>query len=207
MKKIEHIIFDFGGVFYTIDFERLMYAFDQLHIPHSLWDDKENNIFVKLERGEIESNKFLELLQISSPGNPSNEEVREAFCAILVGLPLENMRFLRRISRNYPCYLLSNTNEIHYEYFSNEIKADAQTKEFYSSFVKEYYSHMLGLRKPDPRIYNFVIQDSGIDPHSCLFVDDMQDNILAAKEKGLQVFHYGTDGEWNELVEQFQLKI
>ncbi|MFC2114104.1 HAD family hydrolase [Bacteroidota bacterium] len=207
MKKIEHIIFDFGGVLYTIDFQRLINAFNQLAIPDSLWSDKKDNIFIQLERGEISGEEFIDLLQLSSPLNPGKSEVRDAFCAILVGMPVENLRFLRRIARNYPCYLLSNTNEIHFEYFSHEIKSDAQTKEFYNSFKKEYYSHELGLRKPDPLIYEYVIEDSGISPESCLFVDDLIDNVQAARKWGFQVFHFGVQGEWNELVERFQLKI
>lgn len=207
MNKIEKIIFDFGGVFYDISFERLMNAFKQLQIPEHLWENRSDNIFITLEKGNIEEKEFLNTLQLSSPLNPTTDEIKTAFNAILVGMPVENVRYLRRFIKNYPCYLLSNTNEIHYKHFHSEIIDNPLTKEFYNSFEKEYYSHLMHLRKPDKLIYETVISDSNLNIATTLFVDDMEQNITAAASLGLQVFHFGQEGRWDELIQKFNLHV
>jgi FMN phosphatase YigB (HAD superfamily) len=207
VKKIEKIIFDFGGVFYDISFERLMKAFSKLKIPESLWENKSDNLFISLEKGQLSGEKFLKLLQLAIPAEVSLEKIEAAFNRILVGMPVENVRYLRRFKKHYPCYLLSNTNEIHYAYFHREIMNNPLTKEFYSSFEKEYYSHLMHMRKPDLKIYEAVLNDSKLIPETTLFVDDMEQNILAAKQLGLQVFQFGEEGHWDELIQKFNLQV
>lgn len=207
MNKIEKIVFDFGGVFYNIDFERLMNAFNQLQLPEHLWENKTDNIFITLEKGDVTVDDFLNILQLSSPLEPAFDELRSAFNAILVGMPIENVRYLRRFRKHYPCYLLSNTNEIHYGYFHNEIISNPLTREFYDSFEKEYYSHIMHMRKPDLEIFEAIIKDSKLNPAKTLFVDDMEQNVEAAQKSGFQVFHFGTEGKWEEMINKFKLQV
>ena len=207
MKKISEIVFDFGGVFYDIDFIRLKKAFEKLQIPEQLWENKQNNIFIQFEKGEMDAQKFLDILQLASPIEPSIDVIKSAFCSILVGMPVENVRYLRRFTKHYSCYLLSNTNEIHYEYFHSEIINNLQTREFYNSFKKEYYSHIMKMRKPESEIFEAVIQDNSLNPESTLFVDDMEENIVTARKIGFQTFHFGKEGKWSELINQFNIQV
>lgn len=43
-------------------------------------------------------------------------------------------------------------------------------------------SQEVGILKPDPRIYQFTVDRLGLPFQNCLFIDDRQDNIKAAKE-------------------------
>ena len=58
---------------------------------------------------------------------------------------------------------------------------------------KAYYSHEVGMRKPNHNIYQFVLQEQGIAPKEALFIDDRLDNIKGAREVGMQTF-------WNESI-------
>jgi len=46
-------------------------------------------------------------------------------------------------------------------------------------------SHEVGLRKPDPAIYDLALKRLGIDADTAVFLDDMQPNIDAAAEMGM----------------------
>ena len=58
-----------------------------------------------------------------------------------------------------------------------------------SKFDHVYLSFELGMKKPDQEIYDYVQQDLGLPPENILFIDDIMENIIAAKENGWQTCH------------------
>ncbi|GAB1395749.1 hypothetical protein MASR1M65_05260 [Saprospiraceae bacterium] len=62
-------------------------------------------------------------------------------------------------------------------------------------FDKVYYSHLVGMRKPDMAIFTHIMSNTGIDPAETLFVDDNFDNITAGKLAGLHVHHHNPEFE------------
>ena len=63
------------------------------------------------------------------------------------------------------------------------------------------------MRKPDAEIFEAVIQENNLNPKTTLFVDDMEMNIEAAKKLDFQIFHFGTEGRWDELINKFNLQV
>ena len=57
-------------------------------------------------------------------------------------------------------------------------------------FDKTYYSHLVGLRKPDKEMYEFVNADAKLQPLETLFIDDMWENILGCQTIGWQTYHH-----------------
>jgi putative hydrolase of the HAD superfamily len=58
----------------------------------------------------------------------------------------------------------------------------------------------VGLRKPDPDIYRLMARELGVEPHECVFVDDIEANIRAAAEVGMcGIHHTDTDRTLVEL--------
>jgi HAD superfamily hydrolase (TIGR01509 family) len=55
----------------------------------------------------------------------------------------------------------------------------------------------VGIRKPDPGIYDTAMEIAGAGPGECLLLDDRVENLKAAREKGMKVLKFGevTDGE------------
>jgi putative hydrolase of the HAD superfamily len=47
-------------------------------------------------------------------------------------------------------------------------------------------SSAVGLRKPDPAIYRLTCERLGLDPAECLFVDDLECNVAAARALGME---------------------
>ena len=81
--------------------------------------------------------------------------------------------------------MLSNINELHEIEIDKRLKRELDIVDFRSNyFDKVYYSHLIGMRKPDAEIYSFVHGDLGVTPSDILFIDDLESNIEAAKEAG-----------------------
>jgi len=94
-------------------------------------------------------------------------------------------------------YLLSNTNDIHWRFI----------QERYPHVLRRFdrlgVSHELRLEKPDPRIYEWVIQDSGFPPEAHLFIDDIPENVEGARSVGMDaVLHADSESLWREFMER-----
>jgi putative hydrolase of the HAD superfamily len=48
-------------------------------------------------------------------------------------------------------------------------------------------SSKVGLRKPDPRIYQLTCERLGVTPDRCVFIDDLSCNVDAGRELGMHV--------------------
>ena len=46
------------------------------------------------------------------------------------------------------------------------------------------YSHEAGISKPDPRIYHLACHRLGIRPEEMIFLDDVEENVAAARDLG-----------------------
>ena len=205
MNKIENIIFDFGGVLYDIDLEKSINAFKTLGFDLPKFKDLLLPVFLDLEVGKISPSSFVKNLQMHSSDQFTEKDILHAFNIILTGIDSEKVADLRKIKTKYQLFLLSNTNEIHYNIFSKEIKSTKSTADFYDLFKKEYYSHKLGMRKPDLSIFEYVLTDSILDPFGTLFVDDSYENISAAESLGIQTFLIENSDSWKKLL--FKLKV
>ncbi|MDA3823897.1 MAG: HAD-IA family hydrolase [Bacteroidales bacterium] len=85
-------------------------------------------------------------------------------------------------------YLLSNTSPLHIEHFTKMFK-EAAGYSFEEVFTKLFYSHDIGLHKPDPKAFLHVIEEAKIKPEETLFLDDNIHNVKSAKELGFNVIH------------------
>ena len=62
--------------------------------------------------------------------------------------------------------------------------------DFLADFDRTYVSGIMGVTKPDPRIYEMVEADCGIDPSALLFTDDKAENITAAARRGWRTHQF-----------------
>lgn len=80
-------------------------------------------------------------------------------------------------------HLLSNTNELHVEFFTEKFP-----------FIREFdgftYSHVERVGKPDPKIYQIALQTAGADAAHSLFIDDREENVIGARHVGMKAIHY-----------------
>ncbi len=86
----------------------------------------------------------------------------------------------------HPLYLLSNTNAIHVPYFTNRYSV-------FEDFSGAIYSHEVGAMKPSRAIYQAAIDQFSLDPSTTIYLDDIEENIVAGQALGLQGIRYQGD--------------
>ena len=86
----------------------------------------------------------------------------------------------------HPLFLLSNTNQLHADYFLTEYPVFRQ-------FDGWSLSHEVGCAKPEPGIYQHAIENLDLDPARTVYLDDLEANIAAGIEAGLRAVRY--DGQ------------
>jgi putative hydrolase of the HAD superfamily len=118
----------------------------------------------------------------------NDSEIDAAWGAMILDIPADRIRYLEELKKNYKLYLLSNTNEIHRIKFHRDFKTDFDYS-FYDLFERNFYSHEMGMRKPNPQIYLEALREAELIPEETLFIDDMEENIEAARTTGMQVLH------------------
>jgi putative hydrolase of the HAD superfamily len=198
---INTIIFDFGDIFINLDKNATMDGLKKLGL--SEWNDDLDHLNVQFEMGEISREKFLLGIQKHIP-NASIKEILVAWNAILLDFPLYRLEFLQMLSKKYRLFLLSNTDAIHIETFEHKAGVSFYS-DFYQCFEKVYFSFEIGIRKPSPEIFNYIINNHELSPKRTLFIDDKKENTDAAHKLGLKVWHLKVGKE--DIVDLFDKKI
>ncbi|EOK4032166.1 HAD-IA family hydrolase [Escherichia coli] len=152
-------IFDLGNVIVDIDFNRVLGAWSDLtRIPLASLKKSFHmgEAFHQHERGEISDEAFAEAL-------------RPEVIAIMHKLREQGHRVV----------VLSNTNRLHTTFWPEEYP------EIRDAADHIYLSQDLGMRKPEARIYQHVLQAEGFSPSDTVFFDDNADNIEGANQLGI----------------------
>ncbi len=192
MQGIKNIIFDLGGVILNIDYKRPQEEFKKLGIKdvETLYS-KQNQVelFDLLETGKISEKEFVQKIKESSDLEISDSEIITAWNSILLEFPLRRLQILQQLQLHYNIYLLSNTNEIHEKAFNEMLKIQCGYPSLALFFDRVYLSHRVGLRKPDPKIFELVINENNLKIEETLFIDDSLQHIESASKLGLKTIH------------------
>jgi putative hydrolase of the HAD superfamily len=190
---IRNLIFDLGGVILDLSVKDTLESFSTLS---GLSLDKVKELFVtspefeRYEKGAIGDKEFRQFVGKLYNVSLSDDALDKCWNAMLLGLPKSKLDLLLELKRQYKVYLLSNTNNIHLTYINNVIIPPVTGKNSLDEFFhRSYYSHLMGMRKPDVEIFRQVLSDNNMVAGETLFFDDNVDNITGAAGVGIQTVH------------------
>lgn len=188
MDNIKNILFDFGGVIVGLNKQNAVNRFKEIgvdKIDDYLGEFRQEGIFLALEEGTISREEFYTELRTLAGKNTSTEDIDSAWMSFLLDITEYKYQMLKDLRKKYNVYLLSNTNPIVMDWaLSSEFSPSGENiRDF---FDKCYLSYEIGCAKPDKKIFEFVIQDSGLNPAETLFLDDGPSNIKAAEDLGFK---------------------
>ncbi|UKT65902.1 HAD family hydrolase [Pedobacter mucosus] len=189
MKNIKNIIFDYGNVIFEIDFTITQAAFKNLGINNieSFFSHKSHHqIFNDFETAAISPENFREEIRKAANNNAlTDQEIDSTWNSLLIGTIQANHDILLKVKEKYRTFLLSNNNEIHYEWIINYLKTTFAINNYDDYFEKAYFSQHMKLRKPNINIFEQVLKENNLDPAETLFIDDSPQHIEGAKKVGL----------------------
>lgn len=202
---IRNIIFDLGGVLLDLDFEAPLRAFQQFNRDGKITDLRQflsDPVFIGFETGHVSPPEFRDRIR-HLLHNPllSDMEIDTAWCSMLKEVPSEKVTLLQQLAGKYRLFLYSNTNTVHIPYFTRSFFDQHQIK-WETLFEKTFYSHEINDRKPLLSGYVKVLSLAGLHAAETLFVDDLEQNILAAGQTGMQVLHYIPGNSLQEALEK-----
>jgi len=196
MSKIKNILFDFGGVIVSLNKQAALDRFSGIGFPNIeeyLGEFRQKGIFLEYEEGKIDAENFYkEFCRLAGNENIKPEDIDSGWLAFLAGIPEYKLELLKELRKKYNVYLLSNTNpSIMGWALSNDFSPEGLPISAF--FDKCYLSYEIGYAKPDPEIYHYILEDSGMNPAETLFLDDGKANIEMGDKLGFQT--YLTDQE------------
>ena len=189
---IKNIIFDLGGVILNIDYHLTINAFKNMGVENfeKLFSQaQQNGLFDKLDKGQVSPQEFRNNLRELVKFSLSDSAINHAWNAMLLDFPHHRIELLVNVRKHYKTFLLSNTNAIHIEEYNQILERTFGYKNLSFLFNKEYYSHEIGMRKPDKGVFLHIIKENLIQPEETLFIDDSIQHVEAAKNLGINAYH------------------
>jgi FMN phosphatase YigB (HAD superfamily) len=192
MLATKNLIFDLGNVLYDIDFKKMNDGFTSIGMKNfetHFTLNQSHQLFLDLEMGFINEQQFFDDFRTLANLPLTNDQIIIAWNSLLVGFRKSSIQWLKENNKLYPSFLYSNTNQIHCNHFIPEFERTVADYPFEALFQTPYYSHKMGMRKPDPVSFTYILEKEGLVAGETLFVDDNEPNILAAASVGMKVLH------------------
>lgn len=189
---IKNIIFDFGGVIINIDYHLTAKAFEKLGVTdfdRMFSQASQTDIFDRIEVGAITPSQFREELRRITNLNVSDQQLDDAWNAMLLDYPKHRLDMLLSLKNRYRLFLLSNTNKIHKDCYYQSLLKEHGYNGLECFFEKLYFSHEVGLRKPEAPIFELVLKENGLRAEETLFIDDTAINLEMPAALGMNVYH------------------
>jgi len=202
--NVKNIILDLGGVLVDINPQKTFSTLKRILSPENSesirWDEIPDIVHA-IETGRWKKHEFIDHFRKVCKPDVIEEEIIDAWCAMILEFPHERVELVKSLSENYQLYLLSNTNVFHIKYFEKEFK-NRYHFSLHKLFIKVYYSSEIGYRKPDPESFLHVLKDAKIKAEETILIDDLLDNCLAAEAIGIRSVKVPENSGLEAVIEQ-----
>ncbi len=190
---IKTIIFDVGNVLFRYEPQRILDALLPKSPDHETYLREliDHDRWQRLDRGDLTldslKREMLEARAIQPSQWSDIETIVTGFVDELIPIPETIQCFS---NWDYPIYILSN--------FQDQPFTDlCRLYPFLNNAKGQVVSARVGHNKPEPEIYQVLLDRYQIEPKTTLFIDDLAANIAQAQKMGIQGLQF-------QSVEQFK---
>lgn len=187
---IKNVIFDMGGVLVSLNNAAFRRRMGRL-AGGSIEKPAFHALFVEFMTGKVSTRDFRASVRKLRPANRklSDGQIDAAFTSQVGAANCKGLKIAMRLRRmGIKTYVLSTNNPLHAKLVERRFRACFKKQRgdvLKKLFVHIYYTHDLGLLKPDPAIFKRVCRHAKIRPRQTLFIDDTPINVLGAQKAGL----------------------
>jgi putative hydrolase of the HAD superfamily len=199
LPAVKNVIFDLGGVVIEWNPDRILegyYADPQIRtlmksemFAHPDW--------LQLDRGTLREVDLL--ARVSSRTGRPPAEIEGLFDAIRGSLhtKTDTVELLQKLSaRKVPLYCLSNMSSDTFSYLR-------ERHSFWDVFRGIVISGDIQMMKPEPEIFEFLLQRYGLAAAQTVFVDDNEPNVVAARAAGIHTVWFKNARQCEVELEEF----
>jgi putative hydrolase of the HAD superfamily len=181
------VVLDLGNVLFKIDFDKC----------YGLWAKRTgltvqeirsrfsfDAVYQKYERGELRDAAYHEHVRGLLAAELSFNDFSAGWNAIYGPVIPETLAFMEQVQGRMRLCAFSNTNALHIGEWS------VRYAKALEPFERIYCSSAMGLRKPDPKAFERIAHELALQPAHAVFVDDLLENVRAARSIGMQGVHF-----------------
>tara|TARA_B100001094_G_C18071233_1_gene740122 strand:+ start:445 stop:1059 length:615 start_codon:yes stop_codon:yes gene_type:complete len=185
------VIFDLGNVLINFNHDLIFEGLSQ-SIGQSSDEVRNffvrNNLWIDWDKGLVTSSHVFNRFKEWSGCNLIQSDFNQYVCDIF-SPNYEAVEMSKKLKDfGHRLVLLSNTNASHFEWITSKYN-------ILEHFDKLMLSFEVGLIKPDPRIFQLTLDVVKCVPENCFFIDDLVDNVEAAKLLGIRSHQFnGIEG-------------
>ncbi|MEI7865859.1 MAG: HAD family phosphatase [Chthoniobacterales bacterium] len=188
--KTQAFVFDIGNVLVHFDYGRAARSLTELGADLSDRAGVEE-LASRYETGGVDRAEFLEGLRSILRHAVTDDLIARAWQQIFEpNLPMWDL--VEKLHVHYPLYLLSNTNCLHHDYLLAEYA-------IFEKFADGIFSYRAKMAKPQAGIFELAIRQFGLVPGETYYIDDLADNVEAARAAGLSALAYDAANHGNLL--------
>ena len=173
-KGIKNLLIDLGGVLINLDRQRCIEHFQKLGLQNvdALLDiQNQDGLLMQQEKGLITPAEFRDGVRKMIGKAVSDKQIDAAWNSFLVDIPTQKLDLLLKLREKYVVYLLSNTNQIHWDWTC---------------------IHLFPYR-------TFKVEDYFEKTKETLFIDDSEMNCKTAQNLGISTYTAKVGEDWSHL--------
>lgn len=180
-------LFDLGNTIIKLAYERVLLA---ICAESSVTRDElvelleSPGAYRDMERGAVTFYEFYEFLRDHGGYRGSMREFHRLWSDFFDGTMPGIEDLLDRVRKRYRVAFLSNSNEVHAVVIPNQFAALFEKGDIF------VFSHRIGCAKPEPEVFRRALEMIGAIAQKAIFIDDLLENVLAARELGMRSFQF-----------------
>jgi putative hydrolase of the HAD superfamily len=191
------VLWDFGGVILSSPFD----AFNRYEAEAGLPKDflrglntrnPDTNAWAKMERSEVSLQGFVDLFEEEARLQGQRVEGWKILQALSGDIRPQMVEALRRCKATFRVACITNNMKAgEGPGMARSPEKAKAVAEILSLFEHVIESSKVGLRKPDPRIYQHACDLLGVPPDRCIYLDDLGINLKPARALGMRTIKVG----------------
>ncbi|MBA59034.1 MAG: HAD family hydrolase [Gammaproteobacteria bacterium] len=188
---INAVLWDFGGVITSSPFEAFNKFESENNIPLDFIrlvnaENHERNAWAQLESSEVTLDEFDVLFRQETKLKGYEISGKEVIDLLSGDIRPSMVKALQKIAEKYAVgCITNNVNSGQGPGMAKTEKKANQIQEVMSSFGTIIESSKVGMRKPDPRIYQLACEKMRVSPKECIYLDDLGINLKPARALGM----------------------
>ncbi|MDF7824325.1 HAD family phosphatase [Pontiellaceae bacterium B12227] len=178
---MKYFLFDIGNVLTNFNFPHLLQTYaDHSGQPLGPQTDRDEEMYLKVETGELSEPDYVDYLNEAKGLSWTTDNLHMVWQEMF-SLNTTGMALLEKAKESDAAvYTLSNIANYH------ERAIEHNWSGFFDGMDGYFMSYKMGVRKPDARIYEMVLEKLGVSGDQCFFIDDLADNIASARAVGIE---------------------